>query len=120
MEFKNIDPGKVVWDAYHEGIKSADVPVATGRPSPPELPKGFPHELQFWVLDLESLRSGGAPRFLSWRFADIKNGRLVLCEVRGDPPKFFSVAYGDKVDGIATIVSKSFKQLDSDPTTYDP
>ena len=120
MQFTNIDPGKVVWDAYHEGIKSADVPVATGRPSPPKLPTGFPHELQFWVLDLESLRSGGAPRFLSWRFVDIKNGRLVLCEVRGDPPKFFSVAYGDKVDGIATIVSKSLEQLESDPNTYEP
>ena len=120
MRFRKIDPGKVVWDAYHEGIKSADVPATDGRSSPPELPPGFPHELPFWGLGLESLQSGGAPRFLSWRFVDIKNGRLVLCEVRGDPPKFFSIAYGDKVDGIAMIVSKSLEQLDSDPNTYEP
>ena len=121
MQFKKIDPGKVVWAAYHEGIKLADVPAATDRlPSPPKLPLGFPHELQFWVLDLESLQSDGAPRFLSWRFVDIKNGRLVLCEVRGDPPKFISIAYGEKVDGIATIVSQSLKRLDSDPNTYEP
>lgn len=121
MRFDKIDPGKVVWAAYHEGLKSADVPAATdGHPSPPELPPGFPHELQFWGLDLKSLQSGGTPRFLSWRFVDIKNGRLVLCEVRGDPPKFLSIAYGEKVDGIATMVSQFLKQLDSDPNTYEP
>jgi hypothetical protein len=121
MRYDKVDPGKVVWDAYHEGLKSADVPAPTvGYPSPPELPAGFPHELQLWVLDLESLQSDGAPRFLSWRFVDIKNGRLVLCEVRGDPPKFLSFAYGEKVDGIASIVSESLKKLDSDPNTYEP
>ncbi|MEO8052656.1 MAG: hypothetical protein ABI833_19790 [Acidobacteriota bacterium] len=121
MRFEKIDPGKGFWDAYHEGLKSADVPAPTvGQPSPPKLPDGFSHELQLWVLDRTSLESGGAPRFLSWRFVDIKNGRLVLCEVRGDPPKFLSIAYGEKVDGIATIVSESLKKLDSDPNTYEP
>ncbi|HTM11350.1 MAG TPA: hypothetical protein VL127_00470 [Bryobacteraceae bacterium] len=121
MQFEKIDPGQVVWDAYHAGIQSADVPAATDRlPSPPTLPLGFPHELQFWGLDLKSLQSGGAPRFLSWRFVDIKNGRLVLCEVRGDSPKFLSIAYGEKVDGIATMVSQFLKQLDSDTNTYEP
>jgi hypothetical protein len=121
MQFKHTNPGQAVWAAYREGLKSADVPAETdGHPSPPALPLGFPHELQFWVLDLKSLQSGGAPRFLSWRFVDIKNGRLVLCEVRGDPPKFLSIAYGEKVDGIAMRVSQFLKQLDSDPNTYEP
>ena len=121
MQFNNTDPGQVVWAAYHEGLKSVDVPAATdGQRSPPELPPGFPHQLQFWVLDLKSLQSGGAPQFLSWRFVDIKNGRLVLCEVRGDPPEFLSIAYGEKVDGIARRVSQFLKQLDSDPNTYEP
>ena len=36
------------------------------------------------------------------------------------PPKFLSIAYGDKVDGIASIVSQSLGKLDSDPNTYEP
>jgi len=121
MRYDKIDPGQVVWDAYHDGLNSADVPAQTvGHPGPVELPEGFPHQLQLWVLDLKSLQSDGSPRFLSWRFVDIKNGRLVLCEVRGDPPKFLSIAYGDKVDGVASIVSQSLKQVDSDPNTYEP
>jgi len=121
MQFNNTDPGQVIWDAYHAGLKSADVPAATaGQPSPPELPAGFPRQLQFWVLDLKSLQSDGVPQFLSWRFVDIKNGRLILCEVRGDPPEFLSIAYGEKVDGVASIVSQSLKKVDSDPNTYEP
>jgi hypothetical protein len=121
MQFQNIEPGIAVWAVYHAGLKSADVPAAPdGHPSPPQLPAGFPHQLQYWGLDLKSLQSGGAPQFLSWRFVDIKNGQLVLCEVRGNPPKFFSFAYGEKVDGVATMVSQFLKKLDSDPNAYEP
>jgi hypothetical protein len=121
MQFKKTDPAQVVWAAYHQGFRSIDVPAqADGHPGPPALPLGFPHQLQLWGLDLKSLQSGGAPQFLSWRFVDIKNDRLVLCEVRGDPPKFLSFAYGEKVDGIATRLTQFLKQLDSDPNTYEP
>jgi hypothetical protein len=121
MRYEKIDPAQVVWAAYHQGFKSIDVPApAHGHPSPPVLPAGFPHELQLWALNLQDLQSGGAPRFLSWRFVDIKNSRLVLCEVRGDPPKFLSFAYGEKVDLIASRVSEFLKRLDSDPNTYEP
>jgi hypothetical protein len=85
----------------------------------PEIPKDLPPHAEVWALEPDQLANDQPPVRRSWCFIEVRDGRPIVGEVRGDPPQVTRVSYGLAIDRAVLAVQKVIADMEADHREYE-